>query len=115
MYWPKFQKTIGSTEALYLMFEYIFESLGYRRIEWRCDVNNVVCRRSATRLGLQLDGVFKQNLIFKNRNWDVVYYSLLDRDWPLRKMAFEKWLNPNNFDDNGIQLKSLSEIQLDLN
>ena len=37
LYLPCLQRTAGATEAMYLLARYVFEELGYRRYEWKCD------------------------------------------------------------------------------
>ncbi len=110
-YSPKLQKTPAATEAMYLMMRYAFEELGYRRYEWKCDSLNNGSRNAATRLGFTFEGIFRQALIYKGRNRDTVWYSITDQEWPALKAAFETWLASSNFNKQGVQIKSLGEIQ----
>src|ERR1041385_4316944 len=103
LYTPFFQRTAGATEAMYRMARHAFEDLGYRRYEWKCNVLNQPSRRAALRLGFTYEGVFRQHMIVKGRNRDTAWYSMLDSEWPARKAAFERWLNPANFDAGGRQ------------
>lgn len=107
---PSLQKTTAATEAMYLMARHIFEDLGYRRYEWKCNANNAPSRRAALRYGFTFEGTFRQHMIIKGRNRDTAWFSMLDSEWPARKAAFEAWLDPANFDADGRQRKSLSEI-----
>ena len=109
LYVPRFQRTTGATEAMYLMAKYVFEELGYRRYEWKCDALNAPSRRAALRLGFVFEGIFRQHMIVKGRNRDTAWYSMLDLEWPARKLAFERWLDPSNFDQSGRQRAPLSE------
>lgn len=111
LYVPKFQRTVGATETMYVMAKYAFDDLGYRRYEWKCNALNVASRKAASRLGFTFEGVFRQHMIIKGRNRDSAWYSMLDSEWPLCKSAFEKWLEPSNFDAQGKQRASLSEIR----
>jgi len=110
-YSPKLQKTPAATEAMYLMMQYAFEELGYRRYEWKCDSLNNGSRNAATRLGFTFEGIFRQALIYKGRNRDTAWYSITDQEWPALKTAFESWLASSNFNEQGVQIKSLGEIQ----
>jgi RimJ/RimL family protein N-acetyltransferase len=101
------QRTRGATEAMYLLARYVFEDLGYRRYEWKCDALNEPSRRAALRLGFSFEGVFRQHMTIKGRNRDTAWFSILDSEWPLRKHAFERWLAPSNFDPEGRQKTSL--------
>lgn len=110
LYIPIFQRTVGSTEAMYLMARYAFEELGYRRYEWKCNALNKSSRNAALRLGFTFEGIFRQHLIIKGCNRDTAWYSMLDSEWPSRKAAFEQWLDPSNFDEAGCQKISLGDL-----
>jgi RimJ/RimL family protein N-acetyltransferase len=105
MFSPALQRTPAATEAMYLMARYIFEELGYRRYEWKCNALNLPSRRAAERLGFIFEGIFRQHMIVKGQNRDTAWYSMLDSEWPARKSAFETWLAPENFDAEGRQLR----------
>ncbi len=108
-YSPLLQNTTAGTEAMYLMMARAFE-LGYRRYEWRCDFLNTRSRAAAQRLGLTFEGVFRQARVIKNHNRDTVWYSAIDREWPFLLSAFQQWLDPSNFDQQGRQRLRLSEL-----
>jgi len=108
LYLPSLQRTAGATEAMYLFARYVFEELGYRRYEWKCDALNEPSRRAALRLGFTFEGVFRQHMIVKGKNRDTAWYSMLDGEWPARKEAFEKWLDPANFSADGRQRSPLA-------
>jgi RimJ/RimL family protein N-acetyltransferase len=107
---PSLQRTIAATEAMYLMARRIFENIGYRRYEWKCNANNAPSRRAALRLGFTFEGIFRQHMIVKGQNRDTAWFSMLDTEWPTRKAAFEAWLDPGNFDTHGRQIKSLAQL-----
>ena len=95
---------------MYLMARHAFEDLGYRRYEWKCNSLNEPSRRAAARFGFTFEGIFRQHLIVKGRNRDTAWFSMLDGEWPARKAAFEKWLEPANFDAEGRQKAALSKM-----
>jgi RimJ/RimL family protein N-acetyltransferase len=107
---PALQKTRAATEAMYLMASHVFDHLGYRRYEWKCNALNEPSRRAAQRLGFTFEGIFRQHMVIKGRNRDTAWYAMLDREWPARKHAFETWLSPSNFDEHGRQLSSLQKL-----
>ena len=111
LFGAQLQRTPAATEAMYLMARYAFESLGYRRYEWKCNARNEPSRRAALRLGFTYEGTFRQHMIVKGQSRDTAWYSMLDGEWPLRKQAFELWLNPANFNAEGLQIKSLSGVR----
>ena len=104
---PSLQRTVASTEAMYLMARHAFEDLGYRRYEWKCNANNAPSRRAALRYGFTFEGIFRQHMVIKGQNRDTAWFSMLDSEWPARKAAFEAWLDPANFDAAGKQRQSL--------
>jgi RimJ/RimL family protein N-acetyltransferase len=110
LFTPRLQRTIGATEAMFLMARHVFEDLGYRRYEWKCNALNAPSRSAALRLGFSFEGIFRQHMIIKGRNRDTAWFSMLDSEWPKRKAAFERWLDPSNFDAKGRQKISLSGL-----
>jgi len=109
-YAPALQRSAASTEAMFLMMRRAFDELGYRRYEWKCDALNQPSRRAAIRLGLTYEGIFRQATLYKGRNRDTAWYAVIDRDWPALRAAFERWLDPANFDASGRQRASLSAL-----
>ncbi|MDG1376861.1 MAG: GNAT family protein [Yoonia sp.] len=104
---PLLQKTRIATDAMYLMMSHVFDDLGYRRFEWKCDNLNGPSKRAARRYGFHFDGMFPQATIYKGRNRDTAWFSILDKDWPEIRGGFQAWLDPGNFDEDGIQKSSL--------
>ena len=109
VYAPALQRTPLGTEAQYLLARYAFETLGYRRYEWKCNSHNAASRRAALRYGFVFEGVLRQQMIAKGRNRDTAMFSMLDGEWPARKANFERWLAPENFVD-GKQVASLGAM-----
>jgi RimJ/RimL family protein N-acetyltransferase len=107
---PALQRTPLATEAQCLVARYAFETLGYRRYEWKCDALNAPSRRAALRLGFVFEGIFRNHMIVKGRSRDTAWFAMTDADWPARKAAFERWLDPANFDADGRQKMSLREM-----
>ncbi|MGB7974383.1 MAG: GNAT family protein [Roseiarcus sp.] len=110
LYTPAMQRTAGATEAQYLFAKYVFEDLGNRRYEWKCNALNAPSRRAAERLGFTFEGIFRQHMIVKGRNRDTAWFAMLDSEWPARKAAYERWLAPDNFDSAGRQKVALSAL-----
>lgn len=108
-YTPSLQRTRAATEAMYLMMRWAFET-GYRRYEWKCDSLNAASRRAAQRLGFSFEGIFRQAVVVKGRNRDTAWYAVVDSEWPALRAAMESWLEPANFDEDGMQRRSLSTL-----
>jgi RimJ/RimL family protein N-acetyltransferase len=107
---PALQRTVAATEAMYLMMARVFDELGYRRYEWKCDALNAPSRRAAERLGFTFEGVFRQATLYKGRNRDTAWYAIVDQEWPAVKRAYERWLAPENFDAAGRQRVALGAL-----
>lgn len=107
---PLLQRTRAATEAMFLMMRRAFDELGYRRYEWKCDALNAPSRAAALRFGFSYEGMFRQALIYKGRNRDTAWFSIIDSEWPALKRAYERWLAPGNFDAAGQQRVSLAAM-----
>lgn len=108
---PAMQRAPAATESQYLLAKHVFDTLGYRRYEWKCNNANEASKRAAVRLGFTYEGLFRQHIVSKGKNRDTAWYSIIDREWPALRQAFEKWLDPANFDGNGEQIKRLEELR----
>lgn len=108
---PTLQGSIAATDAFCLAMTYVFERLAYRRLEWKCDAANAPSRRAAQRLGFAFEGVFRKHMIIKGRNRDTAWFALLDNEWPAKRAAFEAWLAPGNFDEDGRQIRTLASFR----
>lgn len=107
---PAMQCTAGASEAIFLMLHRAFDELGYRRVEWKCDRLNAPSRAAARRFGFTCEGVFRQAVVYKGRNRDTAWYSIVDGEWPARRTGFERWLAPANFHADGRQRAKLSSF-----
>jgi len=110
-YAPCLKRTAAATEAMYLMMRRAFDELGYRRYEWKCDSLNAPSRAAALRLGFIFEGIFRQAVVYKGRNRDSAWFSIIDSEWPRLRTAFEAWLDPANFDAAGHQRRTLKAIR----
>ncbi|HZT89460.1 MAG TPA: GNAT family protein [Stellaceae bacterium] len=108
---PLLQRRPASTEAHYLMMRRVFDELGYRRYEWKCDSLNMPSRAAAARLGFRYEGLFRQATVVRGRNRDTMWFSIIDSEWPALKAAFERWLDADNFDETGRQRQSLASFR----
>ena len=104
---PAIARTRVATEALYLAARYVFDDLGYRRFEWKCNDLNEPSKRAARRFGFAFEGVFRQHMWVKEANRDTAWFAMLDQEWPSIKKAYERWLDPANFDAAGRQRSRL--------
>jgi RimJ/RimL family protein N-acetyltransferase len=110
-YSPRLQRRPAATEAMYLLMRRVFDELGYRRYEWKCDALNAPSRAAAQRLGFRYEGLFRQATVYKGRNRDTAWFSILDSEWPALRAAFEAWLDPANFDADGHQRHTLQTFR----
>jgi len=100
---PAIARTRVATEALYLAARHVFEDLGYRRFEWKCNNLNEPSKKAALRFGFAFEGVFRQHMWSKGANRDTAWFAMIDGDWPRIRPAYERWLQPANFDAAGRQ------------
>lgn len=110
-YSPRLQRRPAATEAMYLLIRRVFDELKYRRYEWKCDALNAPSRAAAIRLGFRYEGLFRQATVYKGRNRDTAWFSIIDSEWPLLRRAFECWLDPANFDGAGRQRQTLQSFR----
>ncbi len=108
VYWgPTLARRRAATEALFLHARYVFDALGYRRFEWKCNNENAPSKAAAVRFGFSFDGIFRQHMFQKGRNRDTAWFAMLDGDWPRLRAEYERWLDPSNFDAAGQQKSKL--------
>ena len=108
VYWgPHMARRRTATEALFLAARYVFDELGYRRFEWKCNDRNEASKAAALRFGFQFEGVFRQHMIVKGENRDTAWFAMLDGDWPRLRAEYLRWLDPSNFDAGGQQISKL--------
>ncbi|WP_207694344.1 hypothetical protein DOK67_0000930 [Enterococcus sp. DIV0212c] len=110
IYSDQLKKTRIATEAQYLLACYVLDELGYRRYEWKCDALNEPSRKAALRLGFVFEGIFRNALVYKERNRDTAWFSMIDSEWPRNKSRMDVWLDPSNFTADGKQKKRLNEL-----
>jgi RimJ/RimL family protein N-acetyltransferase len=103
LFGPKLQRTREATQAIYLMARHLFDDLGYRRFEWKCNEANAASKRAAVRFGFTFEGIFRNDMVMKGMNRDTAWYSMIDSEWPEIKAAFKAWLSAENFDEEGRQ------------
>lgn len=108
---PLMQRTPVATEAMFLMMRRVFDELGYRRYEWKCDALNGPSVAAAGRLGFSFEGIFRQATMYKGRNRDTAWLSIVDGEWPQIKAGMEAWLAPENFDSAGVQVQNLQQCR----
>lgn len=112
IYWgPTIARKPAATEALFLAASYVFDTLGYRRFEWKCNNQNEPSKKAALRFGFQAEGVFRQHMVVKGLNRDTAWFAMIDKDWPALRAGFEAWLAPDNFDAEGRQRRRLEECR----
>jgi RimJ/RimL family protein N-acetyltransferase len=104
---PRMARTRLATEAFFLFADHIF-GLGYRRLEWKCNDENLPSKRAAERFGFRAEGVFRQHMVVKGKNRDTAWFAILDGDWPRLRDEYRRWLAAGNFDANGTQHSRLN-------
>ncbi len=109
---PRLQKTRAATESMFLLMRRVFDELGYRRYEWKCDSLNAPSRSAAERYGFTFEGIFRDAIIYKGRSRDTAWFAMTAAQWPRARTAFEAWLDPANFDAKGGQRRRLAQLRI---
>lgn len=110
IYWgPLVARQRGATEAQFLFMKHVFDGLGYRRYEWKCNNDNEPSKRAARRFGFTFEGLFRQHMVVKGLNRDTAWFSVIDKEWPTLRARYEAWLAPENFDADGKQRRRLED------
>jgi RimJ/RimL family protein N-acetyltransferase len=110
IYWgPAIARSRVATEAQFLFASHVFDTLGYRRYEWKCNADNAPSRAAALRFGFQFEGIFRQHMVTKGANRDTAWFSIIDSEWPRLREGYQRWLDPTNFDAQGLQRRTLQD------
>jgi RimJ/RimL family protein N-acetyltransferase len=109
-YSPRLKRTRIATEAMFVLMSEVFDKLGYRRFEWKCDSLNEPSRSAALRYGFTFEGIFRQAIVYRERNRDTAWYSIIDSEWPALRTCYERWLDAGNFDAKGQQVERLADL-----
>ncbi|MGF6773523.1 RimJ/RimL family protein N-acetyltransferase [Paraburkholderia sp. GAS199] len=109
-YSPRLKRTRVATEAMFLLMQHVFDELGYRRFEWKCDSLNGPSRSAALRYGFSFEGIFRQAIVYHERNRDTAWFSVIDGEWPALRDGYAQWLDAGNFDAQGQQKANLANL-----
>jgi RimJ/RimL family protein N-acetyltransferase len=109
---PAISRSRVATEAFFLTAQYVFETLGFRRFEWKCDSLNMPSRAAALRFGFNFEGIFRQHMVVKGYNRDTAWFSILDSEWDGLRKIFMGWLASENFDSQGKQRSRLQDFRI---
>ena len=109
VYGPALARKTAGTEAFFVLARHGLDTLSYRRLEWRCGPGHTASRRAAKRFGFTLEGILRQTMWTKGRNWDTAVYAILDHEWPAIEKSLEVWLSPHNFNASGEQVIQLEK------
>ncbi|WP_063580661.1 GNAT family N-acetyltransferase [Achromobacter ruhlandii] len=83
---PASQRSGANTEAKFLLLQHAFETIGIMRVVFKTEAANLQSRQAILRIGGVEEGVFRKHLIAQSgRTRDMVYFAILDEDWPTAK------------------------------
>ena len=111
IYGPELKRSTAATELQYLLASHVFDDLGYRRYEWKCNAANAASRSAALRLGFTYEGIFRKHMVVRGRNRDTAWFSITDDEWPRVRAGVEAWLAEDNFDGDGVPQQGLAELR----
>jgi hypothetical protein len=71
---------------------------------------NEPSRAAALRYGFTFEGIFRQAIVYRERNRDTAWFSIIDSEWPALRSSYTRWLDAGNFDAQGRQLERLVDL-----
>ena len=108
----KMKQSRAATETIFLLLQQCLNN-NFRRVEWKCDDCNEPSKTAALRFGFQYEGLFRQDRIVKGHNRNTAWFSMIDDEWSELKNAYQQWLSPDNFDQQGVQKQKLSDFLIE--
>ncbi len=81
-YGKDFQGTGLNSACKYELLKFGFESIGFRRIQFSADQENIRSQKAIEKLGAIKEGLFRNNYIdSEGKSKNDVYYSIIKEDW----------------------------------
>ena len=108
----KMKQSRAATETIFLLLQQCLNN-NFRRVEWKCDDCNEPSKTAALRFGFQYEGLFRQDRVIKGRNRNTAWFSMIDDERPELAHAYQQWLSPENFDQQGVQKQKLSDFLIE--
>lgn len=88
-YGKKFQGTGLNKACKYALLEFGFTDIGFRRIQFSTDLENIRSQKAIEKLGATREGLFRNNYIdSEGQSRHDVYYSIIREDWGRIKREF---------------------------
>ena len=83
-----FQRTGLNRNCKLLQLSYVFETLGFERVEFKTDARNMQSRKALEQIGAVQEGIFRNHSVMSDgHRRDTVYFSILKNEWPQVKAA----------------------------
>ncbi|MCI0439419.1 MAG: GNAT family N-acetyltransferase [Chloroflexi bacterium] len=73
-----------ATEAASAVLDYGFSRLGYHKISAMCAVENAASARVLEKLGMKLEGRFREDKLIGDKWHDMFAYAILEGEWKAR-------------------------------
>ena len=84
---PKHWNHGYATEAAHAMADFGFHRFGVHRIWAGCIAENTASVHVLEKLGMKLEGRFREHRYYKDRWWDSLIYAILDYEWQIHKQS----------------------------
>lgn len=79
----EFQRTALNTEAKLLLLTHAFDTLNFRRVHLKANVQNERSRRAIERIGAQFEGVLRNYSVMPDgTSANIAMYSITREEWP---------------------------------
>jgi RimJ/RimL family protein N-acetyltransferase len=80
---PAYQRTGANVEAKLLLLTHAFDVAGAQKVVFKTEASNEQSRRALLALGAVEEGILRSHLLSDDgRRRDMVYFSILDGEWP---------------------------------
>jgi RimJ/RimL family protein N-acetyltransferase len=90
---PPAQRSGANVEAKRLLLTHAFDVLGMQKVVLKTEVLNAQSRKAILALGAVEEGIFRKQLIAETgRARDMIYFSILDTEWPSVRLRLDQRL-----------------------
>ena len=85
-YLPELWGQVYNKECKLLLLQYLFETVGFYRVQFRIAHQNIRSQRAVEKIGGVREGVLRKHAIRNDGSRrDTVVYSIIDEEWPEKK------------------------------
>lgn len=91
-----FQRSGLNVHCKFVLLKYIFEVMGFERVELKTDERNLKSREAIEKIGAKFEGILRNHILMRDGfRRSSVYYSILKNEWPDVKSKLEARMQRN--------------------